>query len=310
MRDDSGSIRNLVIGLLLVAAPFAAAYILTGRNSNGEVLLIIAVFCVGLALTFAAVSGLRLAGGAALRRTGLDSRQITLIGLTVLTLLAPWSITITMAHAPQVFGWANPLAWLLAVCLLVTVMRSADAYHGVALAGGALALAAWVAWIAWRLTTHDFSDLHFPFLPIDLLSTGWFAGAVGWLIAVDGSATRRTHEPGTAGRREVWAFALVPGMGLARLGFIARGRAWLAAAILIVAFIGVSAVSDAEFAHWAQFHEMPPDRGRLDVILGAAALALVWVLSLFDTWRSMRRQVAAGDWLHGIVARTREHRDP
>ena len=195
MRDDSGSIRNLVIGLLLVAAPFAAAYILTGRNANGEVLLIIAVFCVGLALTFAAVSGLRLAGGAALSRTGLDSRQITVIGLTLLTVLTPWSIAITMANAPQLFGWANPLAWLLALCLLVTVMRSARAYHGLALVGAGVALVLWVGWVAWRITTHDFTDLHFPFLPVDLLSTGWYAGAAGWLVAVDGFATRRSREP-------------------------------------------------------------------------------------------------------------------
>jgi hypothetical protein len=306
MRDDSGSIRNLVIGLLLVAAPFAAAYVLTGRNSNSEVLLIIAAFCVGLALTFAAVSGLRLAGSAVLSRSGLDSRQITVIGLTLLTTLTPWSIAITLAHAPQVFGWANPLAWLLAVCLLVTVMRSTAAYHGVALVGAGVALVLWVAWIAWRLTTHDFTDQHFPFLPVDLVSTGWYAGAVGWVVAVDGFATRRTHDSGAVGRREAWPLAFVPGMGVARLGYVARGRAWLAAAIVLVAFVGVAAVPDSEFAHWAQFREMPPDRGRLDVILGVAALGVIWLLSLFDTWRSLRRQVSAGDWLHHIVARTRQ----
>src|SRR5256886_9999329 len=80
LHNDSGSIRNLVIGLLLVAVPFGIAYLLTRTNSNAEVLLIVAVFCVGLALTFAAVSGLQPAGSAALRRSRLPNPPIALIG--------------------------------------------------------------------------------------------------------------------------------------------------------------------------------------------------------------------------------------
>ena len=305
MRDDSGSIRNLVIGLLLVAAPFAAAYLLTRRNANAEVLLIIAVFCVGLALTFSAVSGLQLAGSAALRRSRLDSRQITVIGLTLLSLLTPWSITVTMAHAPRVFGWANPLAWLLAASLVITAMRTARAYHAAALALAGMALVLWVGWISWRLTTRDFAGLHFPFLPVDLLSTGWYAGALAWLVALDDFAASRAHAPGVAMSRDVWPPALVPGMGLVRLGLIGRGRAWLAAAILLVGFIGISAVNDSEFAYWGQYGELPPDRGRLDAILAAAVLALLWFGSLLDTWRSLRRRVIMGDWLRRVTDRSR-----
>src|SRR5260370_37929622 len=65
MQDNSNSVRNLVIGMLLVAAPFAVAYLLTRNNPNSQVLLIIAVFCGGLALTFAAASGLQRVGGIA-----------------------------------------------------------------------------------------------------------------------------------------------------------------------------------------------------------------------------------------------------
>ena len=38
MRDDSTSVRNLVIGMLLVAAPFAIAYLLTRGKPYSEIL--------------------------------------------------------------------------------------------------------------------------------------------------------------------------------------------------------------------------------------------------------------------------------
>ena len=71
MRDDSTSVRNLVIGMLLVAAPFAIAYLLTRGNPYSEILLIVAIFCAGLALMFAMASGLQQVAGVA------DSSAIT-----------------------------------------------------------------------------------------------------------------------------------------------------------------------------------------------------------------------------------------
>ena len=70
MSQTSGSVRNLVIGMLLVAVPFAIAYLLTRANSNSEILLVVAVFCVGLALAFAMASGLQQVGGLAIRLSG------------------------------------------------------------------------------------------------------------------------------------------------------------------------------------------------------------------------------------------------
>ena len=57
MQDNANSVHNLVIGMLLVAAPFGLAYALTRGNPGSEVLLIVAVFCAGLALTFALAPG-------------------------------------------------------------------------------------------------------------------------------------------------------------------------------------------------------------------------------------------------------------
>src|SRR5437588_9211583 len=123
MQDGSNSVRNLVIGMLLVAAPFALAFFLTRNNPNSEVLLIIAVFCAGLAVTFAMASGLQQVGGLALRLSGRSSRDIMIVGLAALSLLTPWTIAIDVANLHQIFGWTNPLAWLLALGLLISVME-------------------------------------------------------------------------------------------------------------------------------------------------------------------------------------------
>src|ERR1700736_1723216 len=290
MQDKSNSVRNLVIGMLLVAAPFALAYLVTRNNPNSEVLLIIAVFTAGLAVTFALASGVQRVGAIALRLSGRSPRDIMIVGLAALALLTPWTIEITFGHLPRVFGWTNPLAWVVALGLLVSVMESARSYHGIALTVTGVALLAWVGWASWLLTTPSFSKLPFTFMPVDVISTGWYAALIGWVIAVDAFASRRAREPKVANRREGWPLALVPGMGLVRLGFGGRGRVWLAAALLAGAFIGISAVNDSEFAYWAHYNTLPPDRGRQDVVISAAALGLVLLASWIDTWRTLRRR--------------------
>jgi hypothetical protein len=305
MQDKSNSVRNLVIGMLLVAAPFAVAWLVTRSNPNSEVLLIIAVFTAGLAVTFALASGVQRVGAIALRLSGRSSRDIMIVGLAALALLTPWTIEIVLGHLPREFGWTNPLAWVVAVGLLLSVMESARPYHGVALAVTGAALLAWVGWAGWLLTTPSFSKLPFTFMPIDVISTGWFAALIGWVIAVDGFASRRAREPKRAPARDVWLLALLPGEGLVRLSFGGRGRVWLAAATLAVAFIGIAAVNDSEFAYWAQYDTLPPNRGRLDVVIAAGALGLVLLGSLLDTGRTLRQRVKMGAWLDRVTARSR-----
>src|SRR2546423_7839061 len=127
---------------------------------------------------------------------------------------------------------------------------------------------------------------------------------IGWVTAVVPFASRPARGPVRAKAGEVWRLAVLPGMGLVRLGFAGRGRIWLGAAILAVAFLGVSAVNDSEFAYWAHYDTTPPDRGRLDVILSAAALALVLLGSWVDTWRTLRRRAIMGDWLARVPPRS------
>src|SRR2546423_1300418 len=305
MRNDSNSVRNLVIGMLLVAAPFAVPYLLTRSNPNAQVLLVIAIFCAGLALTFALASGLQQVGGLAIRVSGRSPIDLMIVGLAGLSLLTPWTIEVARANLHQVFGWTNPLAWVVAICLLLSVMGSARPYHGLVLAAAGAALTAWVGWAGWQLTTPSFSRLPFTFMPVDLISTGWYAGVIGLLLAVDAFASRRAREAKVAHGRDVWPLALVPGMGLVRLGFFGRGRLWLGGALLAAAFIGISAVNDSEFAYWAQYNEMPPDRGRLDVVIAAVVLGMVLIASWVDTWRTLRRRGVIGDWLGSAIGRSR-----
>jgi hypothetical protein len=140
-------------------------------------------------------------------------------------------------------------------------------------------------------------------MPVDFISTGWYAGLVGFVFGVDGFAASRGREPGLARARDVWPLALVPGMGLLRLGFPGRARIWLLAAALATAFVGVSAVSDSEFLYWAHYNTIPPDRGRLDVVIASATLGLIMLGSWLDTARALRRRVSMGDWLARVRAR-------
>ena len=184
MSDPSASTRNLVIGMLFIAAPFAGAYLLTRSNPDAQVLLIIAVFCAALGVTFAFASGVQQVAGLALRLSGRSSRDIAVVGLAALTLLTPWTIDVSVGHLPRIFGWANPLAWLVALGLVLSVMQTARPYHGQALLAAGLGLVAWVGWASWLVTTPAFRNLHFSFMPIDVISTGWYAGVIGFVWAL------------------------------------------------------------------------------------------------------------------------------
>ena len=303
MQEATSSVRNLIIGMLLLAIPFGIAYFLTRNNDNSQILLIIAIACVALALAFAMASGVQQVGAIAIRLSGRSSRDLLVFGLAALTILTPWTIAITVAGLPRIFGWTNPLAWIVALGLVLSLMESARPYHGQALVAAGLALAAWVAWAAWQVTTPAFRHWNFSFMPVDLISTGWYAGLVGFLFAVDGFAATRAREIGIARAKDVWPLALVPGMGLLRLGFAGRARIWLLAAALAAAFVGVSAVNDSEFAYWGHYGTVPPDRGRLDVVIAAVTLGLVMLGSWLDTGRTLRRRVSMGDWLARVRAR-------
>jgi hypothetical protein len=303
MQDATSSVRNLIIGMLLLAIPFGIAYLLTRNNDNSQILLIIAIACVALALAFAMASGVQQVGAIAIRLSGRSSRDLLTFGLAALTILTPWTIAIAVAGVPRIFGWTNPLAWIVALGLVLSLMESARAYQGQALVAAGLALVAWVAWASWQVTTPAFRQWHFSFMPVDLISTGWYAGLAGFLFAVDAFAGTRAREARRARARDVWPLALVPGMGLLRLGFAGRGRSWLLAAALAAAFVGVSAVNDSEFAYWAHYNTVPPDRGRLDFVIAAIALALIALVSWLDTARALRRRVSMGDWLARVRAR-------
>ena len=78
-----------------------------------------------------------------------------IVGLAALSLLTPWTIAVDVANLHQIFGWTNPLAWLMALGLLISVTQSARPYHGWALAAAGVALIGWVGWAGFALTTNS-----------------------------------------------------------------------------------------------------------------------------------------------------------
>src|SRR5260370_9254917 len=114
MQDNSNSVRNLVVGMPLVAAPFALPSLVTRGTPNSEVLLIIAVFSVGLALTFAAASGLQRVGGLVLRLSRLSRRDIMIAGPAGLPLPTPWTSERPLGAVARGVLRTHPLALSMA----------------------------------------------------------------------------------------------------------------------------------------------------------------------------------------------------
>jgi hypothetical protein len=221
-------------------------------------------------------------------RRGLD---LTLVVLLVTSLLTPWSSEIRVAHQPRTIGLTLPVAWLVAATIGAARLRIPRRYAGLALGAAAAGLAGWLAWVSWRLSTPDFRHLAFTFLPVDVLGYGWYLGLAAWALALYSLAVSAEDEPRPA---TLWSFALVPGMGLLRMGEIVRGRAWLVAVALIVVFLQLTGVQPEEFQYYADVsRSTPPDRSRLLALVLTSALVLTWAASILDTLRA-QRQLGAG----------------
>ncbi|HEX6547941.1 MAG TPA: hypothetical protein VF134_04295 [Candidatus Dormibacteraeota bacterium] len=201
--------------------------------------------------------------------------------LGVLALVSIWSPPVPRAELSQSFGFQLALAWvavLAAVAAAVTTSRLGTALA--ALSG--LAVAAWLGWQSVHLLSPGLAGQDLRLLPIDLLGEGWYAALGVWALAVDGLVSRLPEA-----QRPGW-LAVLPGMGLLRIGEAGRGRAWLAgvaAAILMVKFAAVDSLEFAAFQHYA---ELPPGRPRILAYVALGLPLLVWAASVVDTWRVSR----------------------
>jgi hypothetical protein len=290
-----------VVATLVLAGLFGVGFLLTRDQRNGSLFLVVALICLGVGVVFAVVAGLEQVGTALLRRSGRSGREAAVAGLLAICLPVPWSVAIRAARAAEVPGWKNPVAWVVVLAIGVPFLTRNRRWMVSGLAVSGVALAGWLIWVSLQLTGSGFTALSFPFLPIDLLGFGWYAALAAWVVVVDALATEMADDPAPRAE-DVWPFAVVPGLGLARLGLVARGRAWLIGAALLVILIQGDAYAPQQFAFFGAAGGLPDPRSRLPAAAAAAALVLLYAASLWDTHRMlqrMRRQAAKLQVLRG-----------
>ena len=297
----SASLANFVVATLVLAGLFSIGFLLSRDQRNGSLFLVVALICLGVGVVFAVVAGLEQVGTALLRRSGRSGREAAVAGLLAICLLVPWSVAIRAARAAEVPGWKNPVAWVAVLAIGVPFLTRNRRWMVRGLAVGGAALAGWLAWVSLQLTGSTFTALSFPFLPIDLLGIGWYAALAAWVVVVDALATEMADDPAPRAE-DVWPFAVVPGLGMARLGLVARGRAWLIGAALLLILIQGDAYAPQQFAFFGAEGGLPEPRSRLPAAAATAVLLILYAGSLWDTRRllqHLRRSAAKLQVLRG-----------
>jgi hypothetical protein len=164
----------------------------------------------------------------------------------------------------------------------------------IALAVVEVVLIAWFGWAMWVVTTPRFAALGFPFIGTDLIGPGWYAAAIGLLVAA-GVVVKELNDRDVPAGWDLWALTAIPGYGLARLGRWDRGLIWTALFSAVLYLASIDSPDPTQFAEYGRTANVPPPypRGPEWVLLAVAAL--LWVLSVVVTVRRRRRQLGAGD---------------
>ena len=275
-------------GLVALGALFLAAFVLTRGNPNAGLFLFLAVLCAGLAAVSLFARSLRGFGGTILGRTGGSERDLIVGGLLLIALLTPWSVAIPTLHWSQTLGWQSPLPLLTIAALVLARLRRSRPDSRWAILTAGLGLAAWFAWVSAQLLTPSFRTAGFPFLPIDLLGEGWYIGLLAFAVSVDGVAAVASEDSRPARPRDVWPFAVVPGMGLTRLHYPARGRVWLFGTAFFTFLVQANAIGSEEFQYAGSLASLPQPRPRGAVLIPLALVMLVFLASLWDTRQKLR----------------------
>jgi hypothetical protein len=220
-------------------------------------------------------------------RGALDSPSALLALISIfVALVSLWTISIPRVGAESSFGFQSPVCWLAVLGVLGAVVLPNLRVATVSLLLAELVLIAWYAWEMWLATTPTYSS-QYEFVGTDLVSTAWYASAVGLLFAAAAVARRyrnSDHDPGL----ETWWLAAVPGFGLLRLDGAARGLLWT---VLVASALFLATLA-SPFAPVFQtgITDLPdplPTRAPTWILLGAAALFTL--LSGLDTIRERRR---------------------
>ena len=299
------NVATLVRGLLALAAVFMVGFVLMRGNANAGVFIVLAVVCVGFALVSLFARGLQRFGGSVLTRSGRSERELLIGGLLLTALFTPWSTAIAPVHWPQQFGWQSPLALVIVAALVVVRVHRLRRYRVPAIVIAAVGLLAWIAWVSAQLLTPAFRDTGFPFLPIDLLGEGWSIALLAFIVTVDGMATEAAGDDQPARPSDVWPLALVPGIGLVRMAYTARGRLWLAATAFAMFLVQANGIDWAEFQYYGSLGSLPEPRPRGAVLIPLALGALIWLASLWDTRQKLQLERS-----EAALGRSVERHDP
>lgn len=211
-----------------------------------------------------------------------------IVGLSLIaSVLSPWWISIPPAHFAQTFGFESPACWLVAIAMLAAL------YLDVRVAVFALAvvevvLIAWFAWAMWVVTTPRFASLGFPFIGTDLIGPGWYAAAVGLLVA-SGVVVKELVDRDVPVGWDLWTLTAIPGFGLARLGEWGRGLIWTTLVSAALYFASTDSPDPELFAEYGRTANVPPPypRGPEWVLLALAAV--LFVSTVVVTVRERRR---------------------
>lgn len=297
MDPMAGNLRTLVRGLLGLGILLGIGWVLTRNNPNSGLFVFLGLVCFGLVGVSLFVGGVQRFGGTILQRTGRSERDFLTGGLLLIALLTPWSVSIPTLHWPQVFGWQSPPAVIAVIALLLVRIPRLRPIAWPAILLAALALLAWLGWVVAQLFTPAFRNSGFPFLPIDLIGEGWYIALAAFALTIDGMAVEAASDERPALSRHVWAYAIVPGLGLVRLQYPIRGRIWLLAFTFCVLLIQANAVSSSEFQYFGSFLGLPESRPRGAVFIPSVLALLAGLGSLWDTWSKLGLEKAAAQAL-------------
>lgn len=207
----------------------------------------------------------------------------------LVSFLAEWTISIPPAGMPETFGYQSPACWL-AVAGVAAALILEPGLAVYALLWTEAVLAAWFGWATWVVGTPRFTSLPFPFVPPDVIGSGFYIAGAALLAAAAGVVWELQRRHATPGR-EVWALSALPGFGLMRMG------RWLTGVVCCATAGGAFYLASADspdstlFADYGRFGDVPPayPRGAAWVLLATAAAMLLLSFALtLRRWRELQ----------------------